>query len=390
MNVRSVKKPEQRVDTRYISALGLKSYGADNLYPQHVGDIIDASPTGSECLDRYARFIEGNGFADTSFAAAVVNAAGETADDVCQEAAADLARYGGFALHVNYNVLGDIVSVQCVPFETLRLAEDDDAGYIGKAFYHPDWRGRRTRNGKVMRVDTGSVRVFPLFTPRRDVVLAQIAAAGGIQNYRGQIMYVNTTRGCVYPRPKYDSAITELSTDEGLSNVKFRNVRNNFLTAAILYSRRSMSMDGEHGAWMGSGYSDELAAFQGDETSLNILEIELDVDEERPELVEFPTKNFDKDFTATETSVVERIYSVFEQEPFLAIRNGRLGFSGDVIQDAYNYYSAICGKERRVIERAFTAVVSRWHEPNTWRCDIEPLVFSTEETTTINDTIVEQ
>ena len=353
------------------------------------GDIVDASPTGTECLDRYERFIEGNGFEDEAFAALVMNRDGETADDLCQLVAADLARYGGFALHLNYNALGEVVEVQAVPFETLRLSEDDDAGYIGKVYYHPDWRGKRTRNGRTMRVNTESVRVFPIYTPSREAVLAQIMAAGGIEHYRGQIMYVRGSGSGIYPKPKYDSALTELSTDEGLSNVKFRNVRNNFLTAAILYTRKSMALDESHGAWSGSGYSDALAQFQGDETALNILEIELDVNEEKPVLEGFPTKNFDKDFTATEQSVVERIYSAFEQEPFLAIRNGKLGFSGDVVQDAYNYYSAICGKERRVIERAFAQVLQRWWGLRNYDTTIAPLVYSTGETTTINDTTIE-
>lgn len=390
MNIKRLKKPEQRVDTRYVSSLGIKSYGADNLYPQTVSDIIDASPTGTECLDRYARFIEGNGFKDEAFAATILNREGDTADDVCQQVAADFARYGGFALHVNYNALGEVVEVQHVPFETLRLGEDDDAGYIGVAFYHPDWRGKRTRGGSVLRVNADTVVSFPLYNPNPDVVMAQIAAVGGVQYYRGQILYVRGNGSGIYPKPKYDSALTELSTDEGLSNVKFRNVRNNFLTAAILYTRRSMSLDDQHGGYIDSGYSNELALFQGDETALNILEISLDVNEEAPRLEAFPTKNFDKDFTATEQSVVERVYSVFEQEPFLAIRNGRLGFSGDVIQDAYNYYSAICGKERRIIERAFAQVMSRWSEPNAWSYEISPLVFSTEDTTVINDTTINQ
>ena len=388
MNIRKVKKPDARVDVRYVAQLGIKSYVADNLYPQTVSDIIDASPTGSECLDRYARFIEGNGFESPDFAALVLNHAGETADDVCALTAADLARYGGFALHVNYNMLGEITEVQHVPFESLRLCEDDDAGYIAAVFYHPDWRGKRTRSGKTMRVNTDNVVKFPLFNPRPEVVAEQIAAVGGIEHYKGQVLYAGGTVGSIYPKPKYDPALTELSTDEGLSNVKFRNVRNNFLTAAILYSRKPMAMDGGNGDWPGSGYSDELAMFQGDETALNILEIELDAGEEKPELESFPTKNFDKDFTATEQSVVERIYSVFEQEPFLAIRNGKLGFSGDVIQDAYNYYSAICGKERRTVERAFSVVMQHWFGGGAWDCTIQPLVFSTEDKTTINDTII--
>ena len=396
MTIKQLKKPEQRVDVRYLSTLGIKTYGGDNLYPQRVSDIINASPTGSECLERYARFVEGNGFADRRLAEAVINSLGETADDVCMQCAQDLARYGGFALHVDYNVMAEITDVRSVPFEACRLVEDDDSGYIGNIAYHPDWRGRKTRNGKVMRPNTESIRKFPVFNPRKEVVTVQILAAGGIDNYGGQILYVTTSRGMTYPTAKYDAALTELSTDEGLSNVKYRNVRNNFLTACILINRKSMSADNgesESESGMGdafdSGYSESLLQFQSDTSACNIMEVTLTPGEDAPEIKEFPVRNFDKDFTATEQSVVERIYSIFEQEPFLAVRNGKLGFSGDVIQDAYNYYSAICGRERRIIERAFAAVMSRWSDGEiTADYGIEPLVYATGEQVTINDEII--
>ena len=91
--------------------------------------------------------------------------------------------------------------------------------------------------------------------------------------------------------------------------------------------------------------------------------------------MEFPTKNFDKDFTATETSVIERIYSVFEQEIFHAIRIGKLGFSGDVICDAYDYYASLVNSEQRMIERAYEAIFKNWFEPVNSSMDysIEPL-----------------
>lgn len=45
MNVKHTKKPETRVDVKYLSSLGIKTYGDNNLYPQTVRDIVDSSPT---------------------------------------------------------------------------------------------------------------------------------------------------------------------------------------------------------------------------------------------------------------------------------------------------------------------------------------------------------
>ena len=75
--------------------------------------------------------------------------------------------------------------------------------------------------------------------------------------------------------------------------------------------------------------------------------------------------------------MVERIYSAFEQEPFLAIRNGKLGFSGDVIADAYTYYSLLVNKEQRTIERALAKVFANFKENINPGGDysIKPLVY---------------
>lgn len=55
MNVNDLKKKSnRRVDTGYLRNLGIQSYGDDNLYPQHLRNIIAASSTGSECAERYA------------------------------------------------------------------------------------------------------------------------------------------------------------------------------------------------------------------------------------------------------------------------------------------------------------------------------------------------
>lgn len=112
--------------------MGIQSYGEDNLYPQILNNIISASSTGSECVERYADFIEGNGFRDVSFSEYTVNRRGDTADDIHTLVCKDVAKYDGFALHVNYNIFGEIVEIQHIPFENCRLQEEDENGYVGK------------------------------------------------------------------------------------------------------------------------------------------------------------------------------------------------------------------------------------------------------------------
>ena len=238
MNINNVRKPKKRIDVSYCSTLNIQLYGRDNLYPQRMRDLIQSSHTGGACCERYQTFIEGNGLNNTEFSEYVCNRAGDTVDDIFRLIAHDMAMYHGFALHVNYNIFGEIVEVSHVPFETCRLEEETDDGKVVYINYHPDWTGHKTRKGKYIRVTRDNTKKIYTFNPRREVVMAQIRKSGGIENYKGQILWFSMAGKWEYPCPIYDKVVTNISTDEGLDNVTYRNVRKNFLLDGILTHRK--------------------------------------------------------------------------------------------------------------------------------------------------------
>lgn len=362
MNIRTIKREPERLDISYLSKYGIKSYGANNLYPQDIANLLRSSSTGAACADRYARFIEGDGFVN-DLQTLEVNTNGDTAGDVLAMVARDLSVFGGFALHVTFNAFGDVTGFSHVPFHYVRLCECDGTGYTNRALVCDDWAGLKTRAGKRTKQAREACAEYFLFNPRRDVVLAQISRAGGLDRYRGQLLYFGEYGKALYPIPRADRIITDLSTDIGLSNIKLRNTRNNFLPAAMVVTKASQPAPNAQGVASGydvanDGFSDELANFQGDECTGNIIEMTVNCDEEKPEILPFPSRSYDKDFTVTDASVIERIYTAFEQEPFLAIRNGKLGFSGTTIHDTYYYYSNLVAREQKQIARVFTTLLS--------------------------------
>jgi hypothetical protein len=366
MNVKTAKKSPPRVDVSYLTRFNLQTYGVDNLYPQHLQDITGASGTAELCLNRYSKFIEGYGFDNEAFASYKVNGLGTTGDELLHNVAADVARFGGFALHVNYNVLCQVTEVSFVPFENCRLEESDAVGNVAHIVVHHDWKGQKTRAGKRLTVDDKHIIRFNVFNPDPAVVTSEILHAGGIANYRGQILWCSMDGTAIYPTPIYDAAIVDISTDEGLGNIKNRNVRNNFLVACMLISKRGVPKVGNDGEIEDDEQmiSDEdLLAFQGDENSSKIMNVTLENDEDAPQIIPFPTKNIDKEFSTTDTSVIERIYAQFHQELFYSIRIGKLGFSGDVMRDAFEYYAGEVTNEQRFIERAFERLFRHWSDP---------------------------
>lgn len=391
MNVKTAKKPQKRIDISYVSRFKMQAYGNDNLYPQNLRAITQSSGTAELCLARYTKFIEGYGFADENFSKLVANHRGETADDVLHNVAADLARFGGFAVHVNYNVLGEITTMAHVPYENCRLEEPDDAGHVAHIIVHPDWTGKSTRMGKVVRVSEENIDRICVFDPRPEVVLSQMELAGGISQYKGQILWFSMAGSSTYPTPIYDAVVTEISTDEGLGNVKYRNVRNNFLVSCMLVTKKGIPrIDTETGEEEEREMisADDLKVFQGDENTGKILLVEVENDEDKPEIMAFPTKNYDKDFSTTDASTIERIYAQFHQELFYAIRMGKLGFSGDVMRDAYEYYAGEVTTEQRAIQRAFARIMKAWGSGEWAETDftLQPLKYISTEQPQVNTT----
>lgn len=380
MNVKSTKKPEKRIDINYVQRYHMQSYGRDNLYPQNIMSIVKASGTATLCLSRYEKFVEGYGLQDDVLAGTIINRDGNTIDNLLKSIACDLTRFGGFALHVNYNVLGQITEISIVPFEQLRLGETDDNGYVSEILQHCDWTGVKTKNGKRQIVTEQSITRFKVFNPDPNVVIKEIEDCGDIEHYNGQILWLSMDGKNEYPTPIYDAAVTDISTDEGLGNVKYRNVRNNFLVACMLVAKKGaprINSEGEEIEDDTQLISDEdLVQFQGDSQSSKILYVELENDEDEPKIVNFPTRNLDKEFQVTDSSVVERIYAQFHQELFYSIRIGKLGFSGDVMQDAYEYYAGEVTNEQRFIERALDSVFKYWFDNSISRnFSIKPLKY---------------
>lgn len=382
MNANNVIRPPKRIDVSYLMELNIQSYGSDNLYPQRMYDLVQNSPTGASCLDRYQTFIEGNGLRDTNFSEYICNRKGETVDDIYRLISQDVAYYRGFALHVNYDSTGKIVELQHIPFQDCRLEEEDEQGQVVYVNIHPDWTGRSTRKGKPITVNRRNVKKMFLFNPIQKVVMAQIVASGGIDQYQGQVLWFSMDGRYQYPKPIYDKVVTCLSTDEGLDNVKYRNVRNGFMLAGMFIHKKGISFElDEEGNTVEKedeyDFSKSLDVFQGDANCCSIMDITLNAEDDKPEFINVEGTNYDAKFNCTEQSVVERIYSAFGQEPWYCIRAGKLGFSGTVLAEAYEYYNSLVNKERRAISRSLKRIFDNWHEMANPSQDyeIEPLPY---------------
>lgn len=374
MKIKNLPKAAPAIETGFLRNLGLQSYDADNLYPQNVRNIVLNSKTGASCLERYKDYIEGRGIASAVLASLAVNLDGETLADLHRLVSDDLATLNGFAIHANYNVDGRITSLHHIPFENVRLKEADEDGIVRHVALHPDWSGRLTRNGKLVKVDKNTVDIIDVFNPDPAIVQAQMAEAGGPQFYKGQVFYYSAEGHLRYPFAKYHAVLADMSTDEGLSNIMNRNVRCNFLPSGAFVRLKGQTTAYDDGGFEEPDtYSDDLAAIQGDTNALKIMDITVETKEEMPQFVNMQGNNYDKEFTATAAEIKDCIYSEFGQEGWLSLRNGKVGFSGTLISDMERDYARRQVKTQATLTQTYIRLLSNWAEVLPATADLESL-----------------
>lgn len=371
-----VLKKDTRIDLKNDRSLGIQHFGEQNDYPQEVMEILNASCTGLSCFGVYAKFISGRGITDDDLYRKVINRKGQTFDYIEDQVARDLAQFGGFCLHVNYNANFKIIEIQHIPFETVRFEKLDDKGQFDRVAIHPDWGKRMTQLRKWKKED---IEFIHLFNPDPEEIQSQVDAVGGWHNYKGQVYYFSSAGDKTYPLPIFDSVLTDMNTEEGISNVNNRNARNNFLTSGMLIDKVSdnNSAASEEGRNTDDTTDTEkaLKEFQGDEQACKIMYVQIETDEEKPEFVSFKGENYDKEFTVTNQTVEQKIGKAFNQPPILRAENVGANFGADLMKNAYDFYNSVTENERMVLERVFSELLKFWFEPVTAEFVILPLSY---------------
>lgn len=368
-----ILKKDKRYETRNDPYLNIQYYGEYNDYPQQVRQVIKASGTGRTCVEVYAKFIFGKGFLDDRLYGLKLNRFGHTADHLLELVARDLATFGGFAIHMNFNANSRVIELQHVPFETVRFERMGEDNTFNKVAIHPDW-GKT--NQKIHAWNKKDISFVDLYTPDPAGIIEGVKRIKGWKSYKGQVYYYSNEGERTYPTPVLDTALTDMSSEEGISNVSNRSVRNGFLPAGMLidYCNVDETEDQE------GSTEEDLLDYQGDEKAGKIMYVQVKSVEEEPKWIPFKGPNYAQEFLNTEKSVQTNIGKVFNQPPILRAENVSANFGSEIMKQAYNYYNSVTNNERVLLERVFTELFILWDKTLGVDFRIDPLSYDTEMT----------
>lgn len=318
-----IKKPD-RFFEEYNSTLDVRYYGKDNLYPQMLRDLYETSPSFSSSAMRKAEFLYGEGTQSTIIS-----------NKTLKSLLIDYSIYGGFALFVRYNGLGDIIGVDYVPFETVRLGECGENNIYTYCYVCSDWSGVKTINKKKVDPKKNKQRYF-MFTPNLETRLRRIE-----NGEVGEVLYFSNTTS--YPTEPIRAVLNYVSSELGTANVIYRDVRSNFMPNSVLAIPKQSDEDF-------NAFQTALTDLQGDENAYKILALEYSSQEDKPEAINLVGNDYVDRMIKINDECEKKIVSAYQQQAFLRLAEGSLGFGSDAISNIYTFYNIYLKNNRAEIE----------------------------------------
>lgn len=325
---------EDRIQIKLNKREGILNFDRDNAYPQRMKKACALSGRATNCIETFSKFIEGSGLNDPKIYSAIVNSSGQKFDEVHKANAESVALFRGFALHFQFNGLGQWTEVRPIPFEELRLKPDKE-GKVIRVLHAVDWSDKNLKKD--------SITEYFLFNPDPETIAEEVLNSGGIEKYPGQILYCSMDGPFKYPLSSLDPIWLECLSDNEGKHQRFSNITSNFLASHLLVTEPYKSEESRE------QLHKSIKEKQGSRNSSKFWHVEKPSKDSTFDLKKIEIQDTDKLFTVTNAEVKENIRSRFAIPPVLLGDQtpGKLGPSQQEMQDAYSFYNAYTASERR-------------------------------------------
>lgn len=331
----------------------------DNAYPERMDRLINNSVTAKSAANIMVQYLIGKGYGESD--SIIVNKSKslkliDFADDVAD----DLVKQRGVYIHVNWNALYQIVDVDVLPFDWCRVGKKDSKEYSGKIIINKDWSKK-----DVQKID--------VYNPRIKVIDAQVEKAGGWENYKGQVLFINMDTKLIYPLSRIDSVQDDCDSEAQSAIYKNKLLRKGFFGNTLVVTRPLVGDGLEVDSAAYREAESEREKFQqaikdslGAQNTGGVLCLEMDFAGEKLEdailIKQIESKMDDKLFSYTESSVRENILVAFNNLPVGLIKTNEatlFGNSGEAIREMKKTYWENTTKERNLLSSVLNQLLQK-------------------------------
>jgi hypothetical protein len=345
----------------------------DNAYPERMDRLINNSVTAKSAAAIMVQYLIGKGYGTENDSLIINKDKNLKLIDFADDVADDLVKQRGVFIHVNWNALYQVSDFSVIPYEWCRIGKTDSNDYAGKIAICKEW----------LKPKKTDIQLIDVFNPRKKVIDAQVEKAGGWENYKGQVLFVNMDTKQLYPLSRIDSVAEDCDSEAQASVYKNRLLRKGFFGNTLVVTRPLVGEGLDSKALLDA--ESEREQFQkaikeslGAENTGGVLCLEMDFAGEKLEdailIKQIESKIDDKLFDYTETSVRENILVAFNNLPSGLVKTNEsslFGNSGEAIREMKRTYWENTTKERNLLTSVINQLLARSQDFSS--LSVEPL-----------------
>ena len=307
---------------KFVSAKDLMEWGTRNSYPDYLLDLYNNVPTLRAIINGNIDFIAGDDVSILPLTQHLPNGIMNNRGDHIREQIKDISKdfeiYGGFALQIIRNLIGEVAEVYYIDMRFLRTNKE------GNVFYYcEDW-------SKSVRKD---VIVYPAFMPNLNWEALDDEARN---RNASSILYVKNVHTQVYPAPLYAASIKACEIERLIDDFHLSDINNHFVSSAIINFNNGIP-DDEVKEQIEREFTEKFCgASNGGRTAFSWNPNK----ESATDIVEFEVKDFGERYKTLSEHSRQQIFTAFRANPNLfGIPTEGNGFANEQYAESFKLYN---------------------------------------------------
>lgn len=307
---------------KFVSAKDLMEWGTRNSYPDYLLDLYNNVPTLRAIINGNIDFITGDDVSILPLTQHLPNGIMNNRGDHIREQIKDISKdyeiYGGFALQIIRNLIGEVAEVYYIDMRFLRTNKE------GNVFYYcEDW-------SKSVRKD---VIVYPAFMPNLNWDALDDEARN---RNASSILYVKNVHSQVYPAPLYAASIKACEIERLIDDFHLSDINNHFVSSAIINFNNGIPDDDVKEQIEREFTEKFCGASNGGRTAFSWNPNK----ESATDIVEFEVKDFGERYKSLSDHSRQQIFTAFRANPNLfGIPTEGNGFANEQYAESFKLYN---------------------------------------------------
>ena len=309
-------------EEKFVSAKDLMEWGTRNSYPDYLLDLYNNVPTLRAIINGNIDFITGDDVSILPLTQHLQNGIMNNRGDHIREQIKDISKdyeiYGGFALQIIRNLIGEVAEVYYIDMRFLRTNKE------GNVFYYcEDW-------SKSVRKD---VIVYPSFMPNLNWDALDDEARN---RNASSILYVKNVHSQVYPAPLYVASIKACEIERLIDDFHLSDINNHFVSSAIINFNNGIPDDDVKEQIEREFTEKFCGASNGGRTAFSWNPNK----ESATDIVEFEVKDFGERYKSLSDHSKQQIFTAFRANPNLfGIPTEGNGFANEQYAESFKLYN---------------------------------------------------